>query len=147
MFLTKKNQKKTSIFPFPRLTLHPFHLERSRELFSKKKKNQKRILVNILNKKIKKKKKRKAIHLLLAYLVSILSWKVQGARTLHQRMQKQSEWNFSIILISYKSPISFIFNLVFRWFNSKFCLLYWAILLFCFWIKIQIKILIKLLPK
>jgi len=83
----------------------------------------------------------------LAYFVSISSWKVQEARTLHQKMQRWSGWNFSIILISYKSPISFVFNLVFRWFNSKFYLLYWAILLFCFWIKIQIKIFIKLLPK
>src|SRR2546421_4853404 len=37
---------------------------------SLKKKNQKRMIVNILNKKLKK-KKRKAIHLPLAYLVSI----------------------------------------------------------------------------
>ena len=46
----------------PQLTLCPFHHKRSRELSSKK--NKKRTLVNVLNKKIKKKKKRKAIHLL-----------------------------------------------------------------------------------
>ena len=42
------------------LTLCPFHHKRSRELFSKK--NKKRTLINVLNKKIKKKEK-KAIHL------------------------------------------------------------------------------------
>ena len=37
----------------PQLTLCPFHHKRSRELSSKK--NKKRTLVNVLNKKIKKK--------------------------------------------------------------------------------------------
>ena len=36
----------------PQLTLCPFHHKRSRELFSKK--NKKRTLINVLNKKIKK---------------------------------------------------------------------------------------------
>ena len=40
----------------PQFTLYPFCLERSRELFSKK--NKKRTLVNVLNKKIKKKEKK-----------------------------------------------------------------------------------------